>query len=83
MFIASAQDTYFCCAAYFQTSGCGTYDFVPRYGSQSCELDLFNQCPAGQTQSGWYMRLPIIITRLRGMGRVRRCSVEACIKVGK
>jgi len=47
VFIASAQ-----CAECFQTSECGTYDFVPRYGSQSCELDLFNQCPAGQTQIG-------------------------------
>jgi hypothetical protein len=52
VFIASAKDTYSCCAACFQTSECGTYDFVPGYGSQPCGLDLCNQCPAGQTPIG-------------------------------
>ncbi|KAG9522766.1 hypothetical protein KCU93_g6916, partial [Aureobasidium melanogenum] len=43
-------DAYSCCAACATTANCAGSNWIPSLGSENCELNIFNSCPANQGQ---------------------------------
>jgi len=51
--LLAAASAYDCCVACITTLNCASSNYFPGVGDQSCELNIFDTCPANQGQQGY------------------------------